>query len=148
MSLTPGSAFGRYQVVSMLGSGGMGDVFLAHDTRLNRRVALKLLRTEDSLNSDQLERFVQEARAASALTHPNVAVVHDIGECDGHHFIAMEHIAGRSLADHLRGGPLSTQDLLSIGSQIGEALQAAHAVGITHPDVKPANVMITAAAQV
>ena len=148
MSLTPGSTFGRYQIVSMLGSGGMGDVFLAHDTRLNRQVALKLLRTEDSPNSDQLERFVQEARAASALTHPNVAVVHDIGECDGHHFIAMEHVAGRSLADHLRGGPLPTRDLLSIGSQIAEALQAAHAAGIIHRDVKPANVMITAAAQV
>jgi len=91
MSLTPRSTFGRYQIVSTLGSGGMGDVFLAYDTRLNRQVALKLLRTEDSPNSDQLGRFVQEARAASALTHPNVAVVHDIGECDGHHFIAMQY---------------------------------------------------------
>src|SRR4029453_16271100 len=148
MSLTPGSTFGRYQVVSTLGSGGMGDVFLAHDTRLNRPVALKLLRTEGSLDSHQLERFVQEARAASALTHPNVAVVHDIGEFEGHHFIAMEHIDGRSLADHLRGGPLSTRDLLSIGSQIAEALHAAHAVGIIHRDVKPGNVMMTPAAQI
>src|SRR5262245_4652657 len=147
MPLTAGSPFGRYQVLSALGAGGMGEVFLAHDTRLNRRVALKLLRAADGLDADRLVRFVQEARAASALTHPNVAVVYDIGEHDGHHYIAMEHVDGRSLADHLRGGPLSTRDVISIGSQIAEALQAAHAVGIVHRDVKPANVMITPAAQ-
>ena len=91
---------------------------------------------------------MQEARAASALTHPHVAVVYDIGECDGYHFIAMEHVDGRSLAEHLRAGALSARDVISIGSQIAEALQAAHAVGIVHRDVKPANVMITPAAQV
>jgi serine/threonine protein kinase len=90
MSLTPGSNFGRYQILSPLGAGGMGEVFLAHDTRLNRHVALKLLRAAGGIDSDRLGRFVQEARAASALTHPNVAVVYDIGECDGYHFIAME----------------------------------------------------------
>jgi serine/threonine protein kinase len=147
MLLTPGSTFGRYQVLSALGAGGMGEVFLAHDTRLNRRVALKLLRAED-FDADRLARFVQEARAASALTHPNVAVVYDIGECNGHHFIAMEHVDGRTLAEHLRGGPLSTRDVISIAGQIAEALQAAHAVGIVHRDVKPANVMITSAVQV
>ena len=148
MSLTAGTTFGRYQIVSPLGAGGMGEVFLAHDTRLSRLVALKLLRSADSLDPDRLARFVQEARAASALTHPNIAVVYDIGECDGHHFIAMEHIEGRSLAEHLRGGPLSTRDVISIGRQIAEALHAAHAVGIIHRDVKPANVMVTQAAQV
>lgn len=126
----------------------MGEVFLAHDSRLNRRVALKLLREAGSLDSDRLGRFVQEPRAASTLTRPNVAVVYDIGECDGYHFIAMEHVDGRFLAEHRRGGPLSTRDVISIGSQIAEALQAAHAVGIIHRDVKPANLMITPAAQV
>jgi non-specific serine/threonine protein kinase len=134
-------------VLSALGAGGMGEVFLAHDTRLNRRVALKLLPLADGLDVDRLGRFVQEARAASALTHPNVAIVYDIGKFDGHHYIAMEHVEGRSLAEHLRGGPLSTRDVISIGSQIAEALQAAHAVGIVHRDVKPANVMITPTAQ-
>jgi len=148
MMLTPGSTFGRYQVLSALGAGGMGDVFLAHDTRLNRRIALKLLRVAGSLDADVLGRFVQEARAASALTHPHVAVVYDFGECDGHHFIAMEHVDGRSLAEHLRCSRLSMRDVVSIGTQIAEALQAAHAVGIVHRDVKPANVMITHAAQV
>jgi serine/threonine protein kinase len=146
MPLTAGSTFGRYQVLSTLGAGGVGEVCLAHETRLHRRGALKLLRVADSLD-DRLGRFVQEARAASALTHPNVAVVYDIGECDGHQYIAMEHVDGRSLAEHLRGGPLSTRDVISIGTQIAEALQAAHAVGIVHRDVKPANVMITTAAQ-
>ena len=148
MSLTAGTTFGRYQILSPLGAGGMGEVFLAHDTRLSRLVALKLLRSADSLDPDRLARFVREARAASALTHPNIAVVYDIGECDGHHFIAMEHVEGRSLAEHLLGGPLSTRDVISIGSQIAEAFQAAHAVGIIHRDVKPANVMLTHAAQV
>ena len=127
MPLTPGSAFGRYQVLSALGAGGMGEVFLAHDTRLHRRVALKLLPA--SGDPDRVGRFVQEARAASALTHPNVAVVYDAGECDGHHFIAMEHVEGRTLAEHLLGGALSTRDVIAIGSQIAEALQAAHASG-------------------
>jgi non-specific serine/threonine protein kinase len=148
MTLTPGAAFGRYQIVSPLGAGGMGEVFLAHDTRLNRRVALKLLRAADSLDPARLGRFVREARAASALTHPNIAVVYDIGEQDGSHFIAMEHVEGCSLAEHLRGGPLSTRDAITLGAQIAEALQAAHAVGIIHRDVKPANVMITPAAQI
>ena len=109
--------------------------------------SLKLLPATGS-DPDRVDRFVQEARAASALTHPNVAVVYDSGECDGHHFIAMEHVEGRSLAEHLLGGPLSARDVVSIGSQIAEALQAAHAIGIIHRDVKPANVMITPAAQV
>jgi non-specific serine/threonine protein kinase len=148
MSLTPGTTLGRYQVLSVLGAGGMGEVFLAHDTRLNRRVALKLLRAGDNLRPEALGRFEQEARAASALTHPNIAVVYDIGEHDGRLFIAMEHVEGRTLAEHLRGGPLSTRDVISIVCQIAEALQAAHAVGIVHRDVKPANVMITPAAQV
>jgi len=148
MPLQPGSTFGRYQVLSALGAGGMGEVFLAHDTRLDRRVALKLLRADESLTAEQLTRFVQEARAASALTHPNVAVVYDIGECESRHFIAMEHVDGRSLADELRRGPLAARDVISAGSQIAEALQAAHAVGIVHRDMKPANVMITPAAQV
>ena len=147
MPLLPGSRFGRYQVLAALGAGGMGEVFLAHDTRLNRRVALKLLRTKDTLDPDRLRRFVQEARTASALTHPNIAVVYDVGEQDGSHFIAMEHVEGRSLAEQLHAGPLSPRDVVTLGSQIAEALQAAHAIGIVHRDVKPSNVMITAAAQ-
>jgi serine/threonine protein kinase len=148
MSLLPGSIFGRYQVLSTLGAGGMGEVFLAHDTRLNRRVALKLLRATDSVDPDRLRRFVQEARAASALTHPKIAVVYDIGEHEGSAFIAMEYVEGRSLAEQLRAGPLSPRDVIAIGTQVAEALQAAHAIGIVHRDVKPSNVMITAAAQV
>ena len=145
MVLQAGSSLASYEIVSRLGSGGMGDVFLARDRRLERRVALKVLRTSLQDDETHLRRFLQEARAASALTHPNVAIIYDVGEDHGVHFIAMEYVEGQTLADYIGAEPLAIQEILSTSMQIAQALHAAHTSGIIHRDVKPANLMITAA---
>ena len=145
MVLQAGSSLASYEIVSRLGSGGMGDVFLARDRRLERRVALKVLRTSLQDDETHLRRFLQEARAASALTHPNVAIIYDVGEDHGVHFIAMEYVEGQTLADYIGAEPLAIQEILSTSMQIAQALHAAHTNGIIHRDVKPANLMITAA---
>ena len=123
----------------------MGEVFLAHDRRLDRRVALKVLSPPLNADADRVSRFLQEARAASALTHPNVAVIYDIGESEGISFIAMEYVEGHTLAEALLGEPMATRGIVDIASQVADALQSAHAKGVIHRDVKPANLMITAA---
>lgn len=143
-SLTPGSTLGHYQILERLGQGGMGQVFLALDQRLGRKVALKALLPEVQSDPDRLERFLQEARIASALSHPNVAALHEIGDAGDLRYLALEYVEGESLAEKLRGGPLSLPDTLSIGRQIADALDAAHALGIIHRDIKPANIMVTA----
>jgi len=143
-SLTPGSTLGHYQILERLGQGGMGQVFLALDRRLGRKVALKALLPEVQSDPDRLERFLQEARIASALSHPNVAALHEIGDAGDLRYLALEYVEGESLAEKLRGGPLSLPDTLSIGRQIADALDAAHALGIIHRDIKPANIMVTA----
>ncbi len=132
----------HYRILSLLGAGGMGEVFLAEDTRLNRKVALKVLLPEVAEDTEKLARFVQEARAASALSHPNAAHIYEIGEADGRHFLAMEYIEGHTLETRLTGEPLPLAEMLAIGTQVADALDAAHARGIVHRDIKPANLMI------
>jgi serine/threonine-protein kinase len=133
----------HYRIVSRIGAGGMGEVFLAHDPRLSRNVAIKFLNKELSRNEDQLKRFVQEARAASALNHPGILTVYDIGQSEGRHFIATELIEGRNLRDYLIAKEqLPLRTILKIGIQVAEALAAAHAVGIVHRDIKPENIMV------
>ena len=133
---------GHYQIVSPLGKGGMGEVYLANDTKLERKVALKLLPAEFTGQKDRLRRFIQEARAASSLNHPNIITIHEIGEVNGAHFIATEFIDGQTLKHHTAHGKMSMTDLLEIAIQAAGALQAAHAAGIVHRDIKPDNIMI------
>jgi two-component system LytT family response regulator len=132
----------HYRILSLLGKGGMGEVFLAEDTRLHRKVALKVLLPEVAEDTEKLARFVQEARAASALSHPNAAHIYEIGEANGRHFLAMEYIEGQTLETKLSAEPLPIADLVAIAAQVADALDAAHARGIVHRDIKPANLMI------
>jgi len=138
-----GQTLGRYEILCPLGAGGMGQIYLARDAQLGRNIALKLISQEFATDSRRVLRFEQEARAASALNHPNVCVIHEIGITDtGRHFIAMEHIQGVTLRDHLARGPLKLLDALQIAIQVGAALASAHAVGIVHRDIKPENIML------
>jgi len=138
-----GQTVGRYEIVRSLGAGGMGQIYLARDAQLGRNIALKFISQEFATDSRRVLRFEQEARAASALNHPNVCVIHEIGITDtGRHFIAMEHIQGVTLRDHLARGPLKLLDALQIAIQVGAALASAHAVGIVHRDIKPENIML------
>ena len=134
-----GRTLGHYQVQSLVGTGGMGEVYLAMDPRLDRAVALKILPPALTFDADRLQRFTREAKAASALNHPNVATIHDVGEHDGVRFIVMEFVEGQTLAEKTAGRPLPLMEILDIGSQVADALDAAHAKGITHRDIKPAN---------
>ena len=141
--LTPGQRVKHYQIVNLIGEGGMGEVYLATDTTLGRRVALKVLPTFVSKDPERLRRFTQEARAASRLSHPNVCVVHEIGETDdGRPFIAMEYVEGVTLRQHMRSHAIKLGDVLDIAIQIADALTAAHEAGIVHRDIKPENIMI------
>jgi len=143
-----GKTVGHYRIVEKLGAGGMGEVFLAEDTKLDRKVALKILPAAIASDRDRAQRFVREAKAASALSHPNVCVVHEVGETDdGHLFIAMEHIAGATLESILSSRTLDPRELLDVATQVADALDEAHSKGITHRDIKPANIMITARGQ-
>jgi serine/threonine protein kinase/Flp pilus assembly protein TadD len=132
----------RYRIIEKLGAGGMGEVYLAEDTRLGRKVALKLLAAEFTQNRDRLNRFDQEAFAASALNHPNILTIYELGDEGGRHFIATEFVDGETLRKRLVGPPMDLPDVLNIGIQIAGALEEAHAAGIVHRDIKPENVMI------
>ena len=142
MKVPAGTRFDRYEIRSRLGAGGMGEVYLAQDTRLRRPVALKLLTTESTGNQDRLRRFKQEALIASTLNHPNVAHIYEVGEANGATFIAMEYVEGHTLLQHLTSAPTNLSDVLNIAIQLASALGAAHAAGIVHRDVKPENVMV------
>jgi eukaryotic-like serine/threonine-protein kinase len=138
-----GQTVGRFEILCPLGAGGMGQIYLARDAQLGRNIALKLISQEFATDPRRVVRFEQEARAASALNHPNVCVIHEIGMTEnGRHFIAMEYIQGVTLRDQLARGPLKLHEALQIAIQVGTALASAHAVGIVHRDIKPENIML------
>lgn len=137
-----GQAVGPYQLLELLGRGGMGEVYLAHDPRLNRRVALKLLPAAIVDDGERVRRFEQEAHATSAISHPNVAHIYEVGEAQGRRYIAMEYIQGRTLRKALQRGPLEVCEALDIATQIAIALMAAHEAGVLHRDIKPENVVL------
>jgi Tol biopolymer transport system component len=145
MSMTPGTRLGPYEIVAPLGSGGIGEVYKARDTRLDRIVAVKVLRAHLADNREWRQRFEREARAIATLTHPNICTLYDIGRQDDVEFLVMEYVAGETLATHLQRGPLPLDQLLPLASQIADALHRAHRAGIVHRDLKPANVMLTSA---
>jgi serine/threonine protein kinase len=141
--LRPGVELGPYRIEAILGSGGMGEVYKARDTRLNRTVAIKIRRAGNSLDATSRLRFQREARAASALNHTNICAVHDVGESEGQPYLVIEYLEGETLRDRLRRGPLPIEDLLNLAVQVADALEAAHSYGIVHRDIKDANVFVT-----
>ncbi len=136
------SKISHYRILEKLGAGGMGEVYLAEDMKLGRKVALKILSDEFTTNRDRLSRFEQEACAASALNHPNILTIHEVGVDDGRHFMATEYIDGITLRRKIGGTPLETREILDISIQVASALEEAHAAGIVHRDIKPDNIMI------
>src|SRR5262245_23278748 len=146
--MNSGTRLGRYEIRSKLGEGGMGEVYLARDTQLDRDIALKILTADVAHDQQRLHRFLQEARAASALSQPNVADIYEIGAVEGTHFIAMEYIEGESLDKKIAGRPMRLPEQLDIAIQIADALDEAHGRGIIHRDIKSSNIMINARRQV
>lgn len=143
MTLDSGTKLGRYEIRSKIGAGGMGEVYLAQDTKLDRKVALKILPAELAANQDRMRRFVQEAKAAAALNHPNIAHIYEIGEHEGTNFIAMEFIEGQTLREKIHKENTGLRKLLRFLQHTAEGLARAHAAGIVHRDLKPDNIMIT-----
>ena len=147
MTIASGSKLGRYEIRSQIGAGGMGEVYLVQDTKLDRKVAIKFL--PESLLTDERasKRLVREAQAAAKLDHPNICAIHEVGEEDGRRFIAMQYIEGETLDARIKSKPLELKESLSLAAQIADALSEAHSHGIIHRDIKPGNIMITSRGQ-
>ncbi|HYX29939.1 MAG TPA: serine/threonine-protein kinase, partial [Pyrinomonadaceae bacterium] len=139
-ALSPGAKLGRYEIRSQLGAGGMGEVYLAHDSTLDRKVALKVLPENVASDRSRMQRFVQEAKAASALNHPNIITIHEIGIEPGAHFMVTEFVDGENLRHHLRQS-MTLLEAIDIAIQVASALASAHVAGIIHRDIKPENIM-------
>ncbi len=143
MPLAPGTRLGPYEILTPLGAGGMGEVYRARDTRLGREVAIKVLPESLSADRDRLARFEQEARSASALNHPNIVTIHDVGEADSTTYIAMELVEGKTVGELIAAGPIPVRRLLGIATQVAEGLAKAHGSAIVHRDLKPENLMVS-----
>jgi len=144
MALSPGTKLGPYEIVAPLGAGGMGEVYRARDTRLDRTVAIKVLPPRFALRDDVRERFEREARTISQLNHPHICTLYDVGQDnEGNKFLVLEYLEGETLEARVKRGPLPPKDVLKIGIEICSALEKAHRLGIVHRDLKPANVMLT-----
>src|SRR5467141_767803 len=141
--LAANTTLSHYRIVSKLGAGGMGEVYLAQDTKLDRKIALKVLPADIASNRDRMDRFVREAKSAAALNHPHIAHIYEIGESEGVNFIAMEYIDGETLREKLHRDKAPLAKLLKYLTQVAEGLSKAHAAGIVHRDLKPDNIMIT-----
>src|SRR5215470_3373270 len=137
-----GQELANYKIISLLGKGGMGEVYLAEDARLQRKVALKLLTPQFTNDADRVRRFEREARAVSSLNHPNIVTIFEIGQAGALHFIATEFIEGRTLRELIRNGRMEIGEALEVAMQVAGALSAAHAAGIVHRDIKPENIML------
>src|SRR5499425_1602239 len=144
MPLVSGTKLGPYEVLGPLGAGGMGEVYRARDTRLERTVAIKILPAQFSADPGRKQRFEREAKTISSLNHPNICTLHDIGSQDGVDYLVMECVEGETLAKRLEKGPLLLEQVLKYGAQIADALDKAHRAGIVHRDLKPGNIMLTA----
>ena len=143
MSLAPGSTLGPYTIRADLGHGGMGVVYTAHDPRLDRQVAIKVLPPDLTRDDTAKQRFLQEAKAASALDHPNICTIHEINETDdGQLYLVMAYYEGETLKERIERGPLDLDDAVDIATQVGQGLAEAHGAGIVHRDIKPANLLI------
>src|SRR6202158_2771648 len=143
MALSSGTKLGPYEIESPLGAGGQGEVYRARDTRLDRSVAIKVLPTDLSSDPTLLQRFDREARTISSLSHPNICHLYDVGTQDEISYLVMEYLDGETLADRLRKGHLSLEQVLKYGIEICEGLEKAHRRGVVHRDLKPANIMLT-----
>src|SRR6201997_1189306 len=143
MALAAATRLGPYEILAPLGAGGMGEVYRARDTRLERAVAIKILSAHLCQNAEARDRFDREARAISSLSHPNICHLYDVGQQDGASYLVMEYLEGEALADRLRKGPLPLDQVLKVGAEICEGLEKAHRSGVVHRDLKPGNIMLT-----
>ncbi len=143
MALEAGKKLGPYEILAPIGAGGMGEVYKARDTRLDRTVAIKVLPSHVASNPEVRQRFEREARAVSSLNHPHICTLYDIGRENGVDFLVMEHIEGETLADRLKKGPLPVQPAIRHAIEIADALDKAHHQGVVHRDLKPGNIMLT-----
>src|ERR1700720_847423 len=143
MGLAAGSKLGPYEITGPLGAGGMGEVYRARDTRLERTVAIKILPAQLSADPGRKQRFEREAKSISGLNHPHICVLHDVGHQDGMDYLVMECVEGETLAKRLEKGPLQLDQALKYGEQIADALDKAHRSGVVHRDLKPGNIMLT-----